>query len=396
MKKKLAMLCGISLILSMLLGGCEKAPAQGAGEIGQTSDRMTIEQIQAEEKNKVIVTGGADETFSLTSVTQSEDSSLVANKKFELDIDAVTEGNVYDPSEVDIYGQFVSPSGKLYEMPAFYSIGWERSFAPYDLSGTIRISIGEYFAQNSASMVGVIDEKEGVQTPVGRITFNVTDASGGGNGGAVISKGSITSVHDTVSVWLKKGENFVGDAVFLYFYGNEDQAWVKIDGSELTEEWKKFDFYYGSETETVTDASGKEIEVLTAEELAKSDFTHSPKTSYHRPLTHMYSGRIQTSDSLNDRYTATGDLYISDMQFYNSDLPGQTVQLASFVCESLEGYRPGDLFGNEVLTQTGGKRLQTAFPLHGGGGMDLSRRREEGRRGKVPLYFLRDGCAKSG
>ena len=162
MKKKLAMLCGISLILSMLLGGCEKAPAQGAGEIGQTSDRMTIEQIQAEEKNKVIVTGGADETFSLTSVTQSEDSSLVANKKFELDIDAVTEGNVYDPSEVDIYGQFVSPSGKLYEMPAFYSIGWERSFAPYDLSGTFDItSGGEYFAQNSASMVGVIDEKEG-------------------------------------------------------------------------------------------------------------------------------------------------------------------------------------------------------------------------------------------
>ena len=59
--------------------------------------------------------------------------------------------------------------------------------------------------------------------------------------------------------------------------------------------------------------------------------------------------------------TATGDLYISDMQFYNSDLPGQTVQLASFVCESLEGYRPGDLFGNEVLTQTGENGFKLRF-----------------------------------
>lgn len=362
MKRKLAMLCGIPLIVATILGGCSTSPEQGAVDIGQTADQKVAAEILAEEKNKVVTVGGADANFSLSSVTQAEDSSLVANKKFELDIEATTEGNVYDPSEVDIYGQFVSPSGELYEMPAFYYKGWERSFDAYDLSGTFDItSGGEYFAQNSATMVGVLDEKEGEETPVGRITFNVTDASGGGNGGAVLSKGSITSVHDTVSVWLRKGENFVGDAVFLYFYGNEDQAWVKIEGSKLTEDWKKFDFYYGSETETVTTTDGAQIEVLTAEELAKSDFTHSPKTTYHRPLTHMYSGRIQTSDSLNDRYTATGDIYISDMQFYNSELPGQTVQLASFVCESLEGYQPGDLFGNEVLTETGESGFKLRF-----------------------------------
>ena len=109
MKRKLAMLCGIPLIVATILGGCSTSPEQGTVDIGQTADQKVAAEILAEEKNKVVTVGGADANFSLSSVTQAEDSSLVANKKFELDIEATTEGNVYDPSEVDIYGQFVSP-----------------------------------------------------------------------------------------------------------------------------------------------------------------------------------------------------------------------------------------------------------------------------------------------
>ena len=354
MKKQLTAFCGLAMAACMLLSGCNTFPEQGSVEIAE-NEKKIVSEILSEKKNEIVTVGSPDENFKLFGVSEDETSSRIANKKYELNLDTVTEGNVYDPSEVDIYGQFVSPSGELYEMPAFWFADHNRYFDAYDLSGEFDLtSGGSYFAQNSAKLVGVIDDLNGEEVPVGKITFDVKNSSDGGNAGAVISKGNITAVHDTVSVWLKAGENLDTTGLYLYFYGDKDQAYVKLP--QLTEEWEKYTFRFGNTTkkeqmtdengEPVTDSQGDPVEVEYLTDTG--DFTHND-TKYPRPIKTMYSARIQTSNGLSDRHTAVGDVYISDMQFYNSKLTGQSVQLASFVCDELKGYRPGDLFGNEVI-----------------------------------------------
>ena len=89
------------------------------------SDEQIIQSILAESKNSVN-TLVQDPEFYMNGVSEFEvdatdpnavanetSSSHVVNEKFELDIDSVTTGNKYDPNEVNVYGQFVSPSGVL-------------------------------------------------------------------------------------------------------------------------------------------------------------------------------------------------------------------------------------------------------------------------------------------
>ncbi len=328
MKKKSIILCVLLLAVSVI-AACDKPSKQGSVDIGDTLEKRVIAEIAAEKKNEVITVGEKDEKFRLDGVEEDPSSSHVANEKFELDLDATVEDlSVYDPSETDIVGQFVSPSGKLYEMPAFWYADYDRSFEEYGVDQEYDISKdGTCFAQGNATIAGVIDEKDGEKTPVAKISFNVANTSAGGNGGAVISKSGITSDLDTLSVWLKAGENLSTTGLFLYLYGADDQAYVKLP--TLTTEWKKYSFAY-------------------------SDFTHA-KPDSPLPISSMYSARIQTANGIPagqtgaERYTAVGDVYISDMQFYWSEMPQKSVQIASFVGKVFKNYKGGDLFGKEIV-----------------------------------------------
>ena len=363
MNKKIALISILMALVCVTFFGCEALPEQGAVAFGGTQSEKVMQEIMSEQKGKVITIGDADETFALRGVTEDASSAAVANAKYELNLDAsVTEGNKYDPSEVDIVGQFVSPSGELYEMPAFWYIDYDRSFEAYDEDGEFDIvSDGTCFAQGNASVCGVLDDFGGQKTPVAKITFSKDDVSQSANGGAVLSKGGVTVVHDTISLWLKAGENLQTDGLYLYIYGSNDQAYVKLP--TLTDTWQKYTFLYGKETERVEyeqNGSVTEIECLTQEALAQSDFTHN-NTQYPRPLSNMYSVRIQPGNGLNDQYTATGDVYIADVQFYNSALPAQSTQLASFRGEIFDNYIAGDLFGCEVIEKTGAENFKLRF-----------------------------------
>ena len=373
MKKKIIAFGSTSLAL-LLLCSCNTLPEQGAVDIGDKNDNKIATEILSETKNQIVTVGTEDASFKLSGVSEDETSTHVANEKFELNLASTVTGlNVYDPSEVDIYGQFVSPSGELYEMPAFWYKGHERTFTPYDLTADYDIvGSGEYFAQGNANIYAVLDQKDGVNTPVGKLVFNNTDANAGANGGAVISKSGIGTDNDTVSVWLKAGNNFTTTGLYLYFYGEDDQAYVKLP--ELTTEWTKYSFTYGATTTWAEkkDKNGnlildknnqtQEVKILTD----TGEFTHS--NIYNPlPLSEMYSVRIQTNNGIPAgqtgalRATAVGDVYISDMQYYWSQMPTKSVQLTSFVGDIFEKYIDGDIFGLEKINETGSDNFKLRF-----------------------------------
>src|SRR3989338_8060809 len=51
-------------------------------------------------------------------------------EKFELSIDIeAAYTNPYDPDDIDLSAEFVSPKGKIYKIPAFYYQGYKRSLS---------------------------------------------------------------------------------------------------------------------------------------------------------------------------------------------------------------------------------------------------------------------------
>lgn len=368
MREKWKIICALPLAFSFAFSACDFYKyEQSEINVGDRENQAVVSSILEETKNVVRTVGEEDPEFKLTAVSEDDSSSHVANEKFELNLDSnVTGLNVYDPSEVDITGQFVSPSGELYEMPGFWNVEYERSFDSYDQESEFDIlSDGDFFAQGNASIAGVLDIKDGEKIPVTKIAYNNPNAESA-NAGQVISKG-YTEDLNTVSVWLRASENLTTTGLYLYFYGADDQAWVKLP--ELSKEWTRYTFYYGGQTEwTVkTDKNGNkdpnetEVKRLTDEEVVLSDFTHA-NTYNPLPLANMYSVRIQSSDGLSDRNSVVGDLYISDMQFCKQVEGSQkSMTIANFEGDIFKTYKDGDLFGMASLEKTGVENFKVRF-----------------------------------
>ncbi len=373
MKKRISAV--FSLLLALCICSCSvSSPKQGAVDVGKNYAQKTVETIRSAVKNQI--TGAEDADYNVTTVSEDESSSRVANEKFELNVIGNIKGvNVYDPSESDIYGQFVSPSGSLYTMPAFWHKGYERKFEEYDLNAEYDMtSKGRYFAQGNAKINGVLEEKDGNLAPVAKISFSLTNPAQSGSGGAVIGKSGIGLDNDTVSIWLKAGKNLKTDGLFLYFYGKDDQAYAKLP--QLSDEWTKYTFYYGAETEKVVkkdkkgnpvlDKNGEEQEIDCLANADKTDFVHA-NVYNPLPLTSIYSVRIQPNNSVAagsagaERYTATGDLFVSAAEFFWSDMPIKTAVLSDFIAEPLKKYVSGDLFGKETITATGNDNYKIRF-----------------------------------
>ena len=316
----------------------------------EISDEQIVESILAEQKDKV-VTLVQDSEFYMNGISEfvvdesdpnavanETSSSHVVNEKFELDIDSVTTGNVYDPNEVNVYGQFVSPTGKLYEMPGFWYVDCDRYLEEldesleYDLKG---------YTINGAKASGVIDEKNGEKLPVTKIEFNSTSGAAQ-QVGVAIDKSELTirvgeAFTHKVSVWLRVDEDFEGDALYLRLYSSSEanDTYFKVDGSQLSTEWKKFDFVY-------TDGA----------------YTKAPVEDFKK----NYSLFIQTSgidESLGSKKyeEVNGTVYASNFAFENvitytdgTSVVNSSFTLVDFVASELENYRSGDINGREVIT----------------------------------------------
>ena len=343
-----AKLLFIIFVLTTLLNSCA---VQTIVRVDfESSDEQIIQSILAEQKDTVN-TLKEDPEFYMNGVSEfvvdSSDpnavanetsSSHVVNEKFELDIDSVTTGNKYDPNEVNVYGQFVSPSGKLYEMPGFWYLDCDRYLEELDES--LEYTLKGYTI-NGAKAVGVIDEKDGTKLPVAKIDFNsTTDAAQ--QVGVALDKSQLNirvgdAFTHVISVWLRVDEGFSGDALYLRLYSSSEanDTFYKIDASELSTEWKKFEFKY-------TDGFSSKAAV--------EDFKKN------------YSLFIQTSGIDENKgtkkyYAVNGTVYASNFAFENvitytdgTSAVNSTFTLVDFVADELANYRSGDINGREVIT----------------------------------------------
>ena len=317
----------------------------------QSDDEQIIQSINAEQKN-VVNTIVVDSEFYLNGVSEfvvdesdphavanETSSSHVVNEKFELDLDAVTVGNKYDPNEVNIYGQFVSPSGKLYEMPGFWYTKCDRYLEEIDENG--EFTLKGYTINGNTKAVGVLDMKGDAKVPVAKIDFNSTSSTAG-QVGLALDKSQLNikngdAFTHILSVWLKADEGFSGDALYLRLYSSSlaNDTFYKIDASQLSTEWKKFEFVY-------------EDGFYSKEQV--TDFKNN------------YSVFIQTSGIDENKGTkqyneVNGTIYASNVAFENvityadgSQAVNSSFTLVDFVADELSNYRYGDINGKEVIT----------------------------------------------
>lgn len=316
----------------------------------EESDKKTISEIKAEQKN-VVNTIVSDSEFYMNGVSEFQvdktdphailnetSSSHVVNEKFEVDIDAVTVGNKYDPDEVNVYGQFVSPSGQLYEMPGFWYTDCDRYLDELDEDGEYNLT---GFSVNGATAVGVLDKKDGVKKAVAKIGFNSTESSSQ-SVGIALNKSQLNikngeSFAHILSIWLRVDEGFEGDALYLRLYSANaaNDTFYKIDASELSQEWKKFEFVYEEGLYTKSQVE---------------DFKQN------------YSAFIQTSgieENGGDKisHEVKGTVYASDLAFENiicyddgNKVLNSSFTLINYIAPALVDYRYGDINGREVVT----------------------------------------------
>ena len=243
--KKVSLFSKALLMLLVMLTFLSSCKVQTFVKVDyEESDAKTISEIKAEPKN-VVNTLVSDPEFYMNGVSEfvvdttdphavlnETSSSHVVNEKFELDIDSVTVGNKYDPDEVNVYGQFVSPSGKLYEMPGFWYTDCDRYLDELDENGEYELT---GFSINGATAVGVLDQKDGIKKAVAKITFNSTEASSQSVGVALNKsqlniKNGESFIH-VLSIWLRVDEGFDGDALYLRIYSSNaaNDTYYKID-----------------------------------------------------------------------------------------------------------------------------------------------------------------------
>ena len=324
MKKIMVLLLACALTLSAF--GCGGAK-QGSVEYGADTQSRTAASVRADKKNEVVRygTGG---NMSLTGVSEAESSSKVANEKFELDVDLSFEGNPYDPDEVNVYGQFVSPNDEVYTMPAFYYADFDRSFEALDESADF--SMDGYVEQGDVTLKGKISEINGVKQPVAKAQF---DSAAGvyTNAGAILNVGGVTRLHDSISVWLKKDADLKADALYLCFYQAKGEAYIQLPA--LTETWKKYTFRWSDFTPNNTDGSSELLALNT-----------------------MYSGYIQTRGA-----EARGGVWISDLRSEREGFDTNYAVLSDFVSSELKNYHSGELNGTEVITAKEDKGFKLRF-----------------------------------
>lgn len=299
---------------------------QGNVDYSDKGESVIVKEITDAEKGviKNVTNGG----FTVNSVNESAESSRVANKKFELDIDAEFEGNPYDPDEINVYGEFLSPTGKIYEMPAFYYEDYNREFRPLD--ETADYSMNGYVEQGQVKLRGRIDEIDGVKKPVAKASF-YSEKGVYSNAGAVLDTSGVNVRQNVVTVWLKKSADFTAEHLYLCFYQSKGESFIEVKG--LTEEWQKFTFNYGDFTANNADGS-KEL----------------------LSMSKMYSGYLQTRGS-----AVSGDVYISDLRFCREGFENNYAQLSTFVSEELKNYRSGELNGKEIIESTGKENFKLRF-----------------------------------
>lgn len=361
--KKSALIASLVLLiflLTMVFSACNTQTLVNFNV--DSKDEEIIQSIKSEEKDtvKTIV---EDSAFYMNGVSEfvvdesdehallnEKSSSHKINEKFELDIDSETYGNKYDPNEINVYGQFVSPSGKLYQMPGFWYSDCDRYLDAIDEDGEFEMK--GYTLSDGAVANGILDIKDDIKKPVSRITFNSTSSTSQ-QVGIAMDKSQLNvrngqAISHVISIWLKKDEVFTGDYLYLRLYSSNsaNDTFFRIDCSELTDEWKKFSFIYEDGV-----YSKQQVE----------DFKQN------------YSFFIQTSglDEVGGKThfnEIKGSVYVSDFSFENvitysdgREFVNSSFVLVNFVADALKNYRYGDINGKEVITITDNGNFKIRF-----------------------------------
>ena len=322
---KKAICAGMAVLACLSFCACNAPQAKTPNDAPHPTENHTRSPQHTTVKK--LAGGGAD----LGGVTEAETSSHTANEKFELDLDVDAEGNKYDPDEVNVYGQFVSPSGKLTEMPAFWYQDYERSFDALD--ETADFPLDGYVAQGDVSLVGKIDEIDGVKTPVGLARFS-SPSGAYSNAGAILGdKSAITNLHDSVSIWLRAGSNLQTTGLYLCLYQQAGEGYIALPA--LSTEWKKYVFKWEDFTFNIPSGGATSL-----------------------PLNSMYSGYVQTRGN-----ETSGDVYMCDLRVENSANSNRYAVMADFKSRELANYNPNELNGAEVMTmrQGAGFKLRYRF-----------------------------------
>ena len=228
----LVLMLALCLSFSVVLSGCGDNVQNTRPE-----ESSLAREILGEEKNKVIkVDGGSD--AQLNAVTPPQSVQTDERAEFGIDITGLT-GNVYDYEEVDVYGEFVAPSGEVLTVPAFYYKDYSLSLQEYDYDA--EYALPDWYG----NALGVFDEGDadtagrGVVkiAPLAEHTY-ITQKS--------ISLSSIDVRSTEIFFWVKNAGDTPVSGYYVGFYSDSTgvAAQYSLDAIEITDQWTRVSVPY--------------------------------------------------------------------------------------------------------------------------------------------------------
>ena len=224
--------CALLLGVSAVLGGC------AGGETNQPwTESALAQEIRGEEKNKVVKVN-ADSAAQLNGVSAPQNAKTGERAEFSVDISGLT-GNVYDYEEVDVYGEFVAPSGEVLTVPAFYYKDYDLSLQEYDYEAEYEL------ADWYGNAVGVFDAGDG-QTP-GRGVVKISPiAEHAYITQKAIRMGGVDLLSNEIFFYVKNAGTEPVSGYYVGFYSDSTgvAAQYSMDEITVTNEWTKVTIPY--------------------------------------------------------------------------------------------------------------------------------------------------------
>ncbi len=171
--KRQSMVIAITISFLLILNSCN---ISSKDEPKYDFKELLVNKIKSEPLEKQIkLQSDTAATFNGVTATNSAPKT---NEKMEFDVKINNlKGNVYDPSQIDIYGEFISPKNDYFKVPAFYYEDYKRTLEPFDLekdyvvdgwNSTNAIAVGRYDKELKTSVLKADLAKSADYSSVGK------------------------------------------------------------------------------------------------------------------------------------------------------------------------------------------------------------------------------------